>query len=182
MSLRESLSKPVSAYMSSSFARVSETDSVAQAARAMQKAGETEAMVISNSVPTGIVTERDILYKVVAAGLNPSLVKVREVMSSPVATIDEASEVGDAIAKMSRLGIRRLGVMSQGRIVAIVTQKAMVTGNVRQNVLLPELAPPSGFACPYCGAEVKTKEELSKHIDNVHTGGRGLLQGDVTKW
>jgi CBS domain-containing protein len=182
VSLRESLSKPISAFMSSSFTQVAATDSVAQAARTMQKAGETEAMVVSNSVPVGIVTERDILYKVVAAGANPSLVKVREIMSSPVATIDESSEVGEAIAKMSKLGIRRLGVTSKGRIVAIVTQKAMVTGNVEQNVPLPELAPPSGFTCPYCGAAVKTKEDLSKHIDNVHTGGRGLLQGDFTKW
>jgi len=168
--------------MSSSFAQVSATDSVAQAARTMQKAGETEAVVVNNSVPMGIVTERDILYKVVAAGSNPAQVKVREIMSSPVETIDEFSEVGEAIAKMSRLGIRRLGVTSKGKIVAIVTQKAMVTSNVRQNVPLPELAPPSGFACPYCGAEVKTKEDLSKHIDDAHMGGRGLLQGDFSKW
>jgi len=168
--------------MSTSFARVAVTDSVAEAARAMQRAGATEAMVVSGSEPQGMVTERDILYKVVAAGSNPSLVKVGAIMSSPVQTIDAASSVGDAIAKMSKFGIRRLGLTRDGKIVGIVTQKAMVTGRVGQNVPLPELAHPELFSCPYCNAVSKSREELSKHIDRVHMGGLGLLEGDASKW
>jgi len=168
--------------MSTSFAQVVTTDSVAEAARTMQRTGSTEAIVVSNSAPRGIVTERDILYKVVAAGLNPSMVKAREIMSSPVQTIDEASKVGEAIAKMSKLGIRRLGVTRNGKIVGIITQKAMVTGKVEQNVPLPELARPEWFNCPYCNAVLKSKEELSKHFDRTHMGGLGLLQGDLSKW
>jgi predicted transcriptional regulator len=148
----------------------------------MQMEGATEAIVVAGSTPQGIVTERDILYKVVAAGSNPSVVKVRDIMSSPVQTVDEASNVGEAIAKMSKLGIRRLGVTREGKIVGMITQKAMVTGNVEQNIPLPELAPPDGFTCPYCNSRVKTKEDLSKHIDRDHMGGRGLLEGDFTKW
>lgn len=182
MSLQESLNNPVSAYTSSSFAQVAGTDSVAQAARIMQLAGATEAIVVIGSIPQGIVTERDILYKVVAAGSNPAMVKVRDIMSSPVQTIDEDSKVGEAIAKMSKLGIRRLGITRKGKIVGMITQKAMVTGNVEQNIPLPELAHPDAFPCPYCNTIVKTREELSKHIDRVHMGGFGLLQGDTTKW
>ena len=48
-------------------------------------------------------------------------------------TIDEGAKVSDAIAKMSRLGLRRLGVTKRGIIVGIITQKAVVTGNVEQN-------------------------------------------------
>jgi len=182
VSLRDSLNHPVSEYMSSLFARVSDTDSVAEAARTMRKADTTEAMVVSDSVPQGIVTERDILYKVVAAGSNPTAVKVRDIMSSPVHTVDEASSVGDAIAKMSKLGIRRLGVTKNGRLVGIITQKAMITGKADQNIPLPELAHPDRFTCPYCNAVLKSKEELSKHIDRDHMGGPGLLQGNNSKW
>lgn len=182
MSLQESLNEPVSVYTSSFFAEVDAAASVAQAARTMQRAGATEAIVVSGTAPQGIVTERDILYKVVAAGLNPSTAKVREIMSSPVLTVDEASKVGEAIAKMSKFGIRRLGVTRNGRIVGMITQKAMVTGNIQQNIPLPELAQPSGFTCPYCNAAVHTREELSKHIDRDHMGGLGLLQGDLSKW
>jgi len=182
VSLRDSLNRPVSVYMSSSFAKVSATDSVAEAARTMQKADTTEAMVVSGSVPQGIVTERDILYKVVAAGSNPTEVKVRDIMSSPVHTVDEASSVGEAIAEMSKLGIRRLGVTKNGKLVGIITQKAMITGKADQNIPLPELAYPDRFTCPYCNAVTKSREELSKHIDRNHMGGPGLLQGDNSKW
>ena len=182
MDLQESLSRPVSEYAAVSFAKVDEGDSVAQAARVMMKEGATEAIVLGRSTPVGIITERDILYKVVAEGENPAMTKVRDVMSSPVETIDESAKVSDAIAKMSKLGVRRLGVTKKGTIVAMVTQKAVVTGNVGQRIGLPELAAPSGFACPYCSATSRTREELSKHIDRVHTGGMGLLQGDLTKW
>jgi CBS domain-containing protein len=182
MTLKESLDGFVAAFMSTSFVRVAATDSVAQAARIMQGAGETEAIVVSDAVPLGIITERDILYRVVAAGTNPALVKVREIMSSPVQTIDEGSKVGEAIAKMSKLGIRRLGVTRKGKIIGMVTQKAMVTGNLGQNIALPELVAPGGFTCPYCNALEKSKEELSRHIDHAHMGGFGLLQGDATKW
>ena len=182
MNLQESLGRPVSEYASASFAMVGAGDSVSQAARVMKKEGATEAIVVRDSVPVGIITERDILYKVVAAGENPSITKVHDVMSSPVETVDESAKVSDAIAKMSRLGLRRLCVTRKGSIVGMITQKAVVTGNVGQNFTLPELAAPSGFVCPYCSATLKTREDLSKHIDHVHMGGMGLLQGDATKW
>ena len=164
------------------FAQVEASDSVTTAAKKMHDLGTTEAFVVSEGAPVGIVTERDILYKVVAQGSNPSSVKVRDIMSSPVVTIEDTTRVGDAIAKMSKLGIRRLGVTKNGKIVGMITQKAMVGGNVLQNVPLPELAPPLGFTCPYCSTVFKSREELSKHIDQSHIGGLGLLQGDLSKW
>jgi CBS domain-containing protein len=181
MDLKEAIGEAVSVYASSSFAQVAGSDSVSQAARTMQKAGATEAIVMGEGKPVGIVTERDILYKVVAVGSDPSSVKVKDVMTSPVETIEEGSKVGDAIAKMSRLGVRRLGVTRKGRLVGMITQKAVASSDLKKNVPLPELASPHQFTCPYCDAAMKTKEELSKHIDQVHLG-LGLLEGDTSKW
>jgi len=181
MDLRKSLDQPVSEYMSTSFARVSFGDPVSDAARVMQSARATEAVVMRDEGPIGIVTERDILYKVVAAGLDPTTVKVREVMSAPVATIDSEAKVVDAIAKMSKLGVRRLGVTRRGKLIGLITQKAIVSGELSQHVVLPELASPNGLVCPYCGATMSDRSELSKHIDHAHLG-RGLLEGDLTKW
>jgi CBS domain-containing protein len=181
MDLRKSLDQPVSDFMSTNFARVGFDDQVTDAARVMQKAGATEALVMRGYDPIGIVTERDILYKVVAAGLDPSIIKVREVMSAPVATVDATAKVVDAIAKMSKLGIRRLGVTRNRKLVGLVTQKAMVSGGLEQNVVLPELAPPNALACPYCGATMGDRDELSRHIDHVHLG-LSLLEGDLGRW
>jgi len=181
VSLRESLDEPVSRYMMKGFAKVDLEDSIYKAARVMKEGGSTEAVVVKQAAPVGIITERDILFKVVAAGLDPQQVTAKEVMSSPLECVEDSSKVGDAISKMSRLGIRRLGVTQNGRIVGMVTQKAVVAGNVGQ-IVLPELAVPDALTCPYCNSVVKSKEELSKHIDRTHMGGAGLLEGDSTKW
>jgi len=167
--------------MSTGFARVSHDDSVSDAAREMQKAKSTESVVMRDGSPIGIITERDILYKVVAEDLDPSKVEVREVMSAPVATVDADAKVVDAIARMSKLGVRRLGVTRKGKVIGLITQKAVVSGELGQHIALPELASPNALVCPYCGAMMDNRDELSKHIDHAHLG-RGLLEGDLTKW
>ena len=181
MGLKESLDEPVSKYMSAAYATVGDEDSVYQAAMAMKKVGATEAIVTSGGNPVGIITERDILYKVVAAGLVSREVKAKDAMSSPLEGVEDSAKVADAIAKMSKLGLRRLVVTRGGQLVGLVTQKAVVSGSRGESLVLPELASPSGLACPYCDATMKTQEELSKHIDRVHLG-MGLLEGNRTKW
>ena len=181
MSLKESLEDPVSKYMISDFAEVGPGDSIVKAAKTMQSLGSTEALVSTESGPLGIITERDILYKVVAAGQDPSKVVVQSAMSSPVSTIDADSKVRDAIARMAKLGVRRLAVTRNGKLVGLVTQKAVVSGTLDSSIGLPELAKPGELRCPYCDATMKDRTELSRHIDQVHVG-LGLLEGDKSKW
>jgi signal-transduction protein with cAMP-binding, CBS, and nucleotidyltransferase domain len=147
----------------------------------MQKAAATEAVVMRNDEPIGIITERDILYKVVAAGLDSSTTEVRDVMSAPVATVESGAKVADAIAKMSKLGVRRLGVTRKGNLIGLVTQKAVVSGGLEQHVALPELASPNALVCPYCGATMGDRDELSRHIDRIHLG-LSLLEGGLSRW
>ncbi len=181
MTLRDSLEEPVSHYMSRRFTQVGADESIYHAARLMQENGATEAVVVEHETPVGIITERDILYKVVAAGLYPQHVKTRDVMSAPLESIEATSKAADAISRMSKLGIRRLGVTQDGRIVGLVTQMAVISGDAGK-VGLPGLAVPDAFTCPYCNAVVRSREQLSKHIDRTHMGGVGLLEGDSTKW
>jgi signal-transduction protein with cAMP-binding, CBS, and nucleotidyltransferase domain len=181
MDLRETLAKPVTDYMATTFAKVPPGASVTEAARAMKELGATEAVVFEQEEVEGMVTERDILYKVVAVGLDPRQVKVMDVMNSPVETIGTGATVGDAIAKMSSLGMRRLGVESEGKFVGLVTQKNLASDKPATSAPLPELADPRSLQCPYCGARAKDVKDLSKHIDQAHVG-LGLLEGDRTKW
>jgi hypothetical protein len=37
------------------------------------------------------------------------------------------------------------------------------------------------FSCPYCQSKFENKQDLSKHIDRIHTGS-GLLEGNLGKW
>jgi CBS domain-containing protein len=67
----------------------------------------------------GIVTERDILYKVVGQNKGPYKATLKDVMSSPIITIDRNASVKDAISLMRNKHIRRL----------LVTEKALVSGS-----------------------------------------------------
>ena len=73
---------------------------------------------------TGIVTERDVLKKVVAAGLNPVLTTLKEIMSNVLITISEDADVTDASSLLWRHHIRRLPVVNgMGKIVGVVSAR-----------------------------------------------------------
>lgn len=178
MGLEQKLTEKVSKYVSE-FVSVQSGTSVSEAAKIMSEKKVTEILVVKSDTPIGIVTERDLVYKVLAQGVLPST-PVDRIMSAPIETIDENSTVEEAISKMSRLGIRRLGVVREGKIIGIVTQKFLLANNA-QKIPLPELNIAEGIFCPYCGSRMDSPETLSKHIDQVHIG-KGLLEGNVTKW
>jgi CBS domain-containing protein len=73
--------------------------------------------------PIGIITEKDLVVRVLAKNLKPDLVKARDAMTSPLMTIEPDVTVTDAARRMSRLNIRRLGVIYKEQLVGIVSSK-----------------------------------------------------------
>ena len=71
----------------------------------------------------GIVTERDLLEKVIAAGKNPANVTLADVMSSPLITIETSQGLGEATSLMLQKNIRRLIATDNGKTVGIFTQR-----------------------------------------------------------
>src|SRR3989442_14126794 len=138
MDLKQALDEPVTKYMSKDVLYLPEASTVVEAARSMQKNGIAAAIVTKNGKPVGIVTERDILYKVVAGGMDPRTAKVSEIMSSPIQTVEYDSKAGEAVAKMTRLEIRRLAVMRQGKIVGLVVERGIVARGLKQQGSLAE--------------------------------------------
>jgi len=175
------LNKPIVDYIQRKIVSIDENENVVDAAKLMQENQIGSLIVTRKAEPVGIVTERDILYKVVSLNRDPNNTKLSMIMSSPIKTIDESSKVGDAIALMSRGKMRRLAVTKDGKIIGIVSQRSIIPEARSEQVPLPELERPQLKRCPYCDQVVKNAEELSKHIDYVHIG-KGLLQGDVRRW
>ncbi len=97
--------------------------SVEEAATMMKDRDVGSLLVVSGDKPSGIVTERDLVEKVVAQDRRPSEVKVKEVMSSPVQTIGPYHEVLEAARIMADLKIRRLAVVEEGNVVGLITEK-----------------------------------------------------------
>lgn len=73
--------------------------------------------------PIGIITERDIVERVVAENIKPGEIKAKEIMSAPLVTIDSEKTISDAAREMSRLNIRRLAVMYKGDLAGIISSK-----------------------------------------------------------
>jgi len=73
--------------------------------------------------PLGIITERDLVVRVLTKNLQPAAVKAREIMTTPLATIEPEATINDAARRMSRLDIRRLGVIYKGDLVGLISSK-----------------------------------------------------------
>lgn len=78
-------------------------------------------IVVEDGRPIGIVTETDLVRRVIADNLVPAEVKVHEIMSTPLITIDSNSTVLDAARKIQKNGIRGLPVIDNDRIVGMFT-------------------------------------------------------------
>jgi signal-transduction protein with cAMP-binding, CBS, and nucleotidyltransferase domain len=69
----------------------------------------------------GILTSRDIVFKVLAKGVNPKKIKVSEIASKPVVCIDKESDMDDAATLMEKSNIARLFVCDEGKIIGLVS-------------------------------------------------------------
>jgi CBS domain-containing protein len=126
--------------------------------------------------PVGILTERDIVRRVMAENKGPFKVTAGSVMSSPLITIDPESSIKDAITLMRSKKIRRLPVVDElGEIVGIVTLKSAVGNMPSHSVDLLEIESSRatverGAICPYCQLMVKgTASQMSRHVDSAHS-------------
>jgi CBS domain-containing protein len=87
---------------------------VADAGRRMQEACVGTLVVVDAlSRPIGIVTDRDLLMRCLAARLDPRRTRLEQVMSGPVAWIHEQASVDAALEEMARLRVRRLAVVDE---------------------------------------------------------------------
>lgn len=107
-------------------ATVDENSTVLEASRVMVDKSRGSVLATRSGDPIGILTERDILKKVVAMSLDPRTTKIKEVMTSPPITIDQKEPLRDAIDLMVRKGLRRMLVTQDGKIVGIFTMRDIV--------------------------------------------------------
>jgi len=94
---------------------------VYEVARIMGEKRIGSVVVTKNSEPVGIFTERDLLTKVMANGMDLKKFKVEACMSSPLITVDEETPVKDALILMASRGIMRLPITAKDELVGIVT-------------------------------------------------------------
>jgi len=73
-------------------------------------------------IPVGIVTDRDIIVEVVAAGIDPSELKLGDLRLAALVTVDEGARYAQTVSRMSAEGVRRIPVVgADGTLVGIIT-------------------------------------------------------------
>lgn len=102
-------------------AGITEDASVLDAARMMNLRRIGALVVTRGDAVVGIVTERDVLNRVVARQLAPAQTRVADVMTSPVAVCSSNASRADCRAVMKDKRIRHLPVVDEGRLVGIVS-------------------------------------------------------------
>jgi CBS domain-containing protein len=173
---------------------------VAEAITLTKERNQRSVLASHKGEVVGLVSKTDILYKIIAEGRNPSKVRLREIMTSPVLAVDPRTTVREALSIMNKRNVRQLMVHAYSAVLGIVSREE-VSRMVEKIALSMEGTALEGtpvciidqktityvrdtsrakLTCPYCESPFDTKEGLSKHIDRLH-GESGVLEGDVRR-
>mgnify|MGYP001121919393 CR=1 FL=1 len=87
----------------------------------MNKFNIGSIIVVQGDRPVGIITERDILRRLVEPCLAPETLTARQIMTSPVLTVNETASIEEAARLMAKRKIKKLPVLNGGKLAGIIT-------------------------------------------------------------
>jgi CBS domain-containing protein len=100
--------------------------SIVQAARVMSERQIGAVPVVDGDRVAGIVTERDVLARVVAAGVDPAATPVSSVMTTNLVTADIAESHDVCMRRMQQARVRHLLVLREGRLAGVLSMRDLV--------------------------------------------------------
>jgi len=129
------LERSVISYIHGQFVIMDEKSNVADAVKRMNKKNAETIIVTNNEGKlSGIITDSDILNKVVMTGEDSDQIFIKTIMSYPVITISSKATVKDALELMRVNAIKRIPVTDNIRILGIITQESLANV-IRTSVL-----------------------------------------------
>ena len=128
------LERPVSSYMHRLFVILDENMSVSSAVKQMHSHNADTIIVLRGNTPTGIVTDSDIIDKVVMRGEDSDDVFLKSIMSAPLVTISPKGTVKQALQLMRLNQIKRIPIADSSGILGVVTQESLANA-VRTSVI-----------------------------------------------
>src|SRR5947199_10804991 len=117
---------PVAEIMTPNPVTISGEATGAEAAKVMRDKDIGSLVVVDRGNPTGIVTERDLVKKVAASDLQPSRVRVKDIMTSPLVAVHPHEEVMEAAKLMSQRKLQRLPAVEGGTLVGMITEHGII--------------------------------------------------------
>lgn len=120
------IQRPLAVMMSRRILSVGPDTPVIEAARTMQEAKVGALLVAEGARFIGIVSETDLVRRVLAVGGDVQQVRVSEVMRSPIITIEIDRSAHEASDLMAERGIRHLAVTDDGKIVGMLSVRDLL--------------------------------------------------------
>jgi len=113
--------------------------SVQEVVVTMNKFDISSVIVVQEERPVGIITHKDIMSKIVQSRIPPDAVTAREVMSTPVVTISEDVSIEEAVRLMSKKNVKKLPVVTDHKLVGIITSLDLVREEPKLIKLMEDL-------------------------------------------
>ncbi|CAD6518378.1 CBS domain-containing protein [metagenome] len=173
------LSKHIGAYMSKDFLLLNQNTLIRGAAKMLQDSDRDDIIVIDeNNLPIGIVTDEDIINKMSEITTRVETATLKDIMSSPLITINEKTTLQEALHKMRDSKIRKLPVLSKKKeVIGIIFQKTIANVIRDATATAPHLFSPPvkailgnlGFVLQFAGILLLVPAVLSTVLGDLLT-------------
>jgi CBS domain-containing protein len=125
-------------FMTKEVVTIDGTKTAMDAAKLMMEREVGSLLVVDAGKPVGLITDRDIVTRVLANDMNPAQVRVASFMSKPLITANLDTPMIELAKLMDEKNIRRVPIVEEGRVVGIVTSTDMGKAS---KILAPYLLP-----------------------------------------
>ena len=114
-------------------------DTVHAAVKKMNKFDIGSVIVTASGRPVGIITETNIMRRIVEPRMDPATIWAKDIMTAPLITIDPHADLTEAAKLMADNNINRLPVMEGDKLVGLISSTDIVKANPTQLSILEEL-------------------------------------------
>ncbi len=114
-------------------------DTVHAAVKKMNKFDIGSVIVTASGRPVGIITETNIMRRIVGPRMDPATIWAKDIMTGPLITIDPNADLTEAAKLMAKNNINRLPVMEGDKLVGLLSSTDIVKANPTQLSILEEL-------------------------------------------
>jgi len=125
-------------FMSTNVKTVRVDATVREVVMKMNKFRIGSIIVMKGKRPVGIITERDILERIVEPCMEPTAITAKEIMSSPVISTGPDANIEDASRLMATKKIKKLAVIENSKLVGIVTSMDLIRASPKLISLMEE--------------------------------------------
>jgi CBS domain-containing protein len=164
---------PVKEIMTREPITVDITTKISEAAKKMVDLDVGSVIVMEGNTPVGILTERDMVRKIISKNASPDSLSMRNVITTPLITLDADEDIQKAIDLMLKMHIRRIPIVQDKKLVGLVTETDLVSvsvemGNIffdlinmrKERIVSPDLEIPEIISRGVC-------ESCGKYSDNL---------------